>query len=327
VRVRQQRQPRRTGGLNARTVGDLLRYAVRRLRRARLAYGHGTTNAAEEAPYLVASALGTAPGSLPGELRRRPSPRQRAAALRLIERRIRERKPAAYLLRAAWLAGHRLYVDERAIVPRSHLAPLLRECLAPWVPEPGRIQTALDLCTGSGCLAVLLARSFPRARIDASDVSKAALAVASINVGRYGLGRRIRLIESDLFSTLGAKRYDLIISNPPYVTAARMRRLPHEYRHEPRIALAGGADGLALVRRIMRAAAAHLNPGALLVVEVGAGKRRVERAFPNIEFVWPDMVTGHPVFLVSREQLLAGRKKLTDEAQRKERKTRPINKK
>ena len=229
---------------------------------------------------------------------------QRAAALRLFERRVNERKPAAYLVREAWLGDFRFYVDERVIVPRSHIAELLREELAPWIEEPLEVRAALDLCAGSGCLAILLARAFPRAQIDAADISSSALSVARINVKRYGLGARIRLIESNLFSALGAKRYELIVSNPPYVTAGGMRRLPREYRHEPRIALAGGRDGLAVVRKILRAAAAHLAPRGLLVVEVGAGRRRIERAFPYIEFVWPETGAGHPVFFATREQLL-----------------------
>jgi ribosomal protein L3 glutamine methyltransferase len=171
------------------------------------------------------------------------------------------------------------------------------------VPDRRAPASALDLGTGSGCLAVLLASSFPRARIDAADLSSAALAVARVNVGRYRLGRRIRLLRSDLFSALRGKRYDLIVSNPPYVTAAAMRRLPREYRHEPRRALAGGRDGLDVVRGILRGAAGHLNPGGLLVVEVGAGRRRLERAFPRVPFTWTAATAGDPVFLIAREDL------------------------
>jgi ribosomal protein L3 glutamine methyltransferase len=285
------------------TVADLLRQATHQLRNARLVFGHGTTNASEEAAYLVAHALKVGPGSLPAMLGKKPSARQRAAALRLIERRLEERKPSAYLVREAWLDEHRFYVDERAIVPRSHIAGLLREQLAPWLAAPGKVRTALDLCTGSGCLAVLLASGFPRTKIDAVDISAKALAVARINVRQYRLGRRIRLIESDLFSALRGKHYDLIVSNPPYVTAGAMRRLPREYRHEPSIALAGGGDGLMVVRRIVRSAGAHLNPGGLLVVEVGSARRRVERAFPRSEFLWPETGSGHPVFIATRAQL------------------------
>jgi ribosomal protein L3 glutamine methyltransferase len=161
----------------------------------------------------------------------------------------------------------------------------------------------LDLCTGSGCLAVLLARSFPAARVDAADASPAALAVARLNVRRHRLRRRIRLVQSDLFSALPGRRYDLIVSNPPYVTTAAMRRLPLEYRHEPRLGLAGGRDGLAVVRRILRRAADHLNPGGVLVVEVGSGRQRLERGFPRVPFTWLEMPGGETVFLIDREQL------------------------
>ena len=289
-----------------RTVGDLLRHAERRFTTARLTYGHGTTTAAEEAAYLVAHALGVRPGRLSARPNLAPARSRLAAAMKLIEARISERKPAAYLVRAAWLGDFRFYVDERALVPRSHIAELLREDLAPWINEPRKVGAALDLCTGSGCLAILLARSFHRARVDALDISPAALAVARINVRRYRLGRRIRLVESDVFSALPGRRYDLIVSNPPYVTAASMHRLPPEYRHEPSLALAAGTDGLAVVRSIVCRARAHLNPGGLLVVEVGSGRRRVERAFPGIEFTWPETSSGYPVFVVAREQLPKG---------------------
>ncbi len=290
----------------ARTVAELLRRATRRLRQARVVYGHGTANAGEEAAYLVGHALGVSPDHLAVMLEAQPSPQRRARALRLVERRIAERKPAAYLVREAWLADSRFYVDERVIVPRSHIAPLLREQLAPWIGDPGEIRTALDLCTGSGCLAVLLARHFARAKVDAADISAQALAVARINVRLHRMSRRMRLVRSDLFAGLRGRRYDLIVSNPPYVTAGAMRRLPREYRYEPRIALAGGADGLAVVRGIVRSARAHLNPGGLLVVEVGSGRRRVERAFPRSEFFWPETGPGNPVFIATREQLPQG---------------------
>jgi ribosomal protein L3 glutamine methyltransferase len=285
------------------SVARLVRYGARRFQAAKLVFGHGTTSATEEAAFLTAHALGVSPGALAAHWARRPSRASIYSALGLFDRRIRERRPAAYLAREAWLGALPFYVDERAIVPRSHLAGLLRNDLAPWIADPRRISSVLDLCTGSGCLAVLLARSFRRATVDAVDVSPAALAVASINVRRYRLGRRVHLIESDLFSGLGGRRYDLIVSNPPYVTARSMRRLPREYRHEPPLALAAGADGLAFVRRIVSEARAHLNPGGLLVVEVGSGRRRVERAFPGIAFTWPETEAGHPAFIATCEEL------------------------
>ena len=285
------------------TVGGLVRYGTRRFRAARLAFGHGTLNARDEATYLVLHALNLPPDAAAGAFERRVRPRGARRVLALFERRIRSRKPAAYLTREAWLADFRFHVDERVVVPRSHIAGLLREDLAPWIPDRRALKSILDLCTGSGCLAVLLAHSFPRARIDATDTSSAALAVARINVGRYRLNSRIRLIKSDMFSELGGKHYDLIVSNPPYVTAAGMRRLPREYRHEPVVALAGGRDGLDVVRWILLQASAHLNPRGLLVVEVGSGRRRLERAFPRVPFIWPELAGGDSVFVVEREQL------------------------
>ncbi|HZM46927.1 MAG TPA: 50S ribosomal protein L3 N(5)-glutamine methyltransferase [Burkholderiales bacterium] len=285
------------------TVAALIRSGAARFAAARLAFGHGTSSAMDEAAYLVAHALSVPLERLPALAATQPSAAGATAVQRLFDRRIAERKPAAYLVREAWLGGRPFYVDERAIVPRSHVAELLRDDLAPWIAAPRGIRAALDLCSGSGCLAVLLAGCFPQARIDAADISHAALEVARINVRRYRLGKRIRVVRSDLFSALAGRRYDLIVSNPPYVTAPAMRRLPPEYRHEPRLALAAGADGLALVRRILRRARVHLNPGGLLVVEVGSGRARVERAFPRAGFVWPELTTGYPVFIATREQL------------------------
>ncbi|MBI1966025.1 MAG: 50S ribosomal protein L3 N(5)-glutamine methyltransferase [Betaproteobacteria bacterium] len=283
----------------------MVRHGTRRFRAAGLAYGHGTANARDEAACLALHALGLKPDAPARILERRVEPAAVARVLRLFERRLRERKPAAYLTHTAWLAELRFYVDERAIVPRSHIAGLLRARLAPWIAGAGGVRTALDLCTGSGCLAILLARCFPRARITASDISRPALAVARRNVRDYRLTRRIRLIESDLFAGLAGKRYDLIVCNPPYVTARAMRRLPREYRHEPRAALAGGKDGLDLVRRILAAAGRHLHARGLLVVEVGAGRGAVEKAFPRLPFTWPDTSGGGDVFVLAREQLAA----------------------
>lgn len=285
------------------TVGALVRAGARRFRAARLAFGHGTTNARDEAAFLALHALHLPLDAAASVLARRVGPHRARRVLDLFESRVRERKPAAYLTREAWLGDFRFYVDERVVVPRSHIAELLLEGLHPWISDPGEVRTALDLCTGSACLAILLAKSFPRSSVDAADVSSEALAVARVNVRRYRLGRRIRLVKSDMFSALGGKRYDLIVSNPPYVTASAMRRLPREYRHEPSVALAGGADGLAPVREILKKAHAHLNPGGTLVVEVGSGRRRVERAFPQQVFAWPETAGGGGVFLVRREQL------------------------
>jgi ribosomal protein L3 glutamine methyltransferase len=284
-------------------VSRLVRAGARRFRLARLAFGHGTTNARDEAAWLVLHALGLPLDIGAGAYRRRVAGPDAQRALNLIDRRIRSRKPAAYLTREAWLEGLRFHVDERAVVPRSHITALLAERLTPWISGPGSVRSTLDLCTGSGCLAVLLARAFPRARVDAADLSSAALAVARINVAKYRLGKRIRVVKSDLFSSLRGKRYDLIVSNPPYVNSASMSKLPPEYRHEPALGLAGGGDGLDCVRRIVALASAHLNPGGLLVVEVGGGRRRVEHAFPRMPFSWPETAAGHAVFVIQREQL------------------------
>jgi ribosomal protein L3 glutamine methyltransferase len=216
------------------------------------------------------------------------SPSEERKVERLIEQRVRTRKPLAYLIREAWLGDQRFYVDERVLVPRSFIAELLRERLRPWVSRP--VRRALDLCTGSGCLAILLALTFPGAAVDATDISSFALAVARRNVKAYRLRRRVRLAKADLFPKQAT--YDLIVANPPYVSVAAMRKLPHEYRREPRIALAGGHDGLAFVRRILERAADFLRPGGWIVVEVGHRRRRVERAFPRLPFIWPETSAG-----------------------------------
>ncbi len=277
------------------TLGELVRDAARRLRRAPLHYGHGTTNARDEAAFLVLRGLGL-PFEAPAD--RPVGTRERARIARLLERRIRERTPVAYLLNEAWLAGEPFYVNRRVIIPRSHIAGLLQERVRPWLARAPR--RALDLCTGSGCLAVLAAKAFPRARVDASDVSSAALEVAARNVARHGLRTRIALVPSDLFSGLRGRRYDLIVCNPPYVTAASMRSLPVEHRHEPRLALAGGRDGLDFVRRLLEEVPRHLAPRGLLVCEIGAGRRPLERACPQLPFTWtPDGA----VFVLTREEL------------------------
>jgi ribosomal protein L3 glutamine methyltransferase len=286
-----------------RTVGALVRYGARRFRRARLAFGHGTGNARDEAAWLVLHALDLPHDAGAGLFQRPVSWDAARRVLALFEQRILSRKPAAYLTREAWLGDFRFYVDERVVVPRSHIAGLLREKLAPWISDRRGPRSILDLCTGSGCLAILLAHCFPGARIDAADVSSQALEVARINVRRYRLGRRVRLVKSDVYSALRGRRYDLIVSNPPYVTASAMRRLPREYRQEPRVALAGGRSGLDVVRNIVLGAAAHLRSRGLLVVEVGSARRRLERAFPQVPFIWPETGAGDVVFLAEREHL------------------------
>lgn len=260
-------------------LGALIRGTEARLRAARLHYGHGTDNPRDEAAFLVLRGLGL---PFDADLEQEVDPRRVEP---LVRRRIAQRIPAAYLLREAWLAGVPFYVDRRVIVPRSHIAMLLAERLKPWRRRP--VRTVLDLCTGSGCLAVLAALAFPRARVDAGDISRPALAVAAINVRRHRLSPRIRLVRSDLFAELKGRRYDVIVCNPPYVHEGAMRRLPLEYRYEPRLALAGGKAGLDLVARILAEAPAHLEKGGLLVCEVGDRKAAVERAFPSAPLLWP----------------------------------------
>jgi ribosomal protein L3 glutamine methyltransferase len=284
------------------TLGDALKHAEAAFRRARLHFGHGTHRAADEAAWLVTHVAGVPHEDLGRSLGRALTPAQRTKISRLVSERVRRRIPLAYLLREAWLGEHRFYVDERALVPRSYIAELLREGLRPWVRGP--VRRALDMCTGSGCLAVLLALAFPRARVDAVDISAAALAVARRNVAAYRLRSRVRLVRSDLFGGFGAQRYDVIVANPPYVDAAAMKALPDEYRREPRLALAGGADGLAFVRRIVNGASRFLRAGGVLIVEAGHHRREVERAFARIPVTWLETSAGDGLaFLVYREDL------------------------
>jgi len=286
------------------TVRDQWRRITRRFAAARLAFGHGTGSARDEAAWLVCSVLGIAFEELGAALGRSVDGALVRRIESLADRRIESRRPLAYLLNEAWLDGHRFYVDERVIVPRSHIAELLSDGLSPWIASPSAIARVLDLCTGSGCLAILASLAFPDAMIDAADVSPQALAVARMNAESYRLGERLRLVQSDLFAALGGRRYDLIVSNPPYVNAESMRRLPEEYRHEPGLALAGGADGLDIVRRILDEAAEHLTDRGVLVVEVGANRARLEAAYPRLPFTWlATAAADDGVFLLHRSDL------------------------
>jgi ribosomal protein L3 glutamine methyltransferase len=289
------------------TVRDWLRYAVSEFNGAGLFFGHGTTTAYDEAAYLILHSLHLPLDRLEPFLDAKVTHAEREALQDVLSRRVDERIPAPYLTHEAWLGEHRFYVDERVLIPRSYIAELLREDLTPWVPDPARIQTVLDLCTGSGCLAILLAYQFPNADVDAADISSDALAVALRNVTDHGLQGRVNLIRSDLFSNLTEKRYDLIVSNPPYVTSVVMEELPPEYRHEPKVALAGGDDGLDAVRTILAGAADFLTPDGLLIVEVGQNRAGAEAAFPRLPFTWLATPSSEDsVFLLSRSELLAG---------------------
>lgn len=290
------------------TVRDWLRWSVTRFTEAGLAFGHGTDNAWDEAAYLVLHALSLPLDRLEPFLDARLTQLERARLGELLLRRIDSRVPSAYLTREAWLGDFRFYVDERVIVPRSYIAELVPEGLGPWIADPAAVRGALDLCTGSGCLAILLAHAYPNADVDAVDLSSDALAVAQRNVADYGLHARINLIRSDLYANLVEKSYDLVISNPPYVTDRAMDALPAEYRHEPAMALAGGEDGLDAVRGIVREAPRFLNPQGLLVVEVGRGRAAVEAAFPRMPFVWLGTEgAADAVFAITREEIVAGR--------------------
>ena len=287
------------------TLRAVLRGAVTQFKRAGLTFGHGTHNARDEAVYLILHTLKLPLGELDPVLDRQLNPGELDAVNAILQRRVQERTPAAYLTREAWLGAFRFYVDERAIVPRSFIAELLRDGLAPWVADGSRLGAMLDLCTGSGCLAVLAAHAFPNARIDAADLSAEALQVARRNVKDYALGKRIRLIQTDLFDRLAARRYDVILSNPPYVNAAAMRALPREYRREPRLALAGGRDGLALVRRMLAQAADHLHTDGLLIVEIGHNRTTLENAYPRLPFTWLETSAGEDfVFMLRKEDLI-----------------------
>jgi ribosomal protein L3 glutamine methyltransferase len=286
------------------TLRDWLRYAVSRMSTAQLAFGHGSTNAYDEAAYLLLHALHLPLDRIEPFLDARLLPEERARLAQVLAKRVDERLPAAYITREAWLGDYRFYVDERVIVPRSFIAELLREALTPWVVDGAQIERVLDVCTGSGCLAILAALTFPAAQVDAADISAAALELARRNVSDYGLDKRVRLFESDLFAALPPRRYDLIISNPPYVGAAAMAALPPEYLHEPQLALASGNDGLTHTRQIIEYARSHLSSDGLLVVEVGDNRAALEAAYPNLAFTWLPVSGGDDlVFLLRYEDL------------------------
>ncbi|MFZ0105801.1 MAG: 50S ribosomal protein L3 N(5)-glutamine methyltransferase [Thiobacillus sp.] len=286
------------------TLRDWLRFAVSRFNEAGLFFGHGSDNAYDEAAYLILHTLHLPLDRLDPFLDASLTHGESEEVQAVIERRVRERLPAAYLTHEAWLAGHRFYVDERVIVPRSFIAELLLEQLSPWLEDAGEVTHVLDLCTGSGCLAILAALAFPNADVDAVDLSPDALEVANRNVADYGLQDRVELLESDLFQALDDRSYDVIISNPPYVNAESVAVLPQEYQAEPALALGSGADGLDATRQILAQAKDHLNPGGLLVVEIGHNREVLEAAFPALPFTWLDTSGGDQfVFLLRREDL------------------------
>ncbi len=286
------------------TIRDLLRYAVSRFTEAQLSFGHGSGNAYDEAAYLLLHRLHLPLDTLEPFLDARLLPEEIDQVLKIIERRTLERIPAAYLTQEAWMHGQRFYVDERTIVPRSFIGELLEDGLQPYVTDPEMVGAALDLCTGSGCLAILAAAAFPNAVIDAVDLSPQALEVARINVDDYALEERITLFAGDLYAPLPARHYQVILTNPPYVNAAAMHALPAEYRHEPEMALAGGTDGMAIVRRIIRDARRWLTDDGVLVVEVGNERAHVEAAFGGLDLIWlPTSAGDDSVFLLHASAL------------------------
>ena len=287
------------------TVRDFLRYAVSQFNEAELFFGHGNDNAYDEAAYLILHTLNLPLDTLTPFLDARLLQNEKALLLQLINRRVNERIPLAYLTRQAWQGEYEFYVDERVIVPRSFIYELLGETLRPWIEYDELIHHALDLCTGSGALAIQLAHHYPEASIDAIDISIDALEVASVNVQAYGFENRINLIHTDLFTGIDGT-YDLIVSNPPYVDAESVAELPDEYLHEPELALGSGIDGLDATRIILQQAAKYLNPQGVLLVEIGHNRDVLEAAFPELPFTWLNTSGGDGfVFLLTREDLLA----------------------
>ena len=286
------------------TLRDLLRHAVTRFMTEGLFFGHGSSNAYDEAAYLILHTLKLPLDKLDPFLDARLLPEEIADVLAIIDRRTSERLPAAYLTNEAWLTDYRFYVDQRVIVPRSYIAELIPEHFQPWIGDAWNVHHVLELCTGSGCLAIMLADAFPNAEVDAVDLSTDALAVAKRNVEDYQLEKRVHLIQSDLYEKVPAKKYDLIVSNPPYVNSTAMASLPAEYRHEPHMALAGGKDGMDLVRRIVKEAKHRLTAKGMLIVEIGNEFAHAETAFHDLGLTWLSTSAGDAsVFLLTADQL------------------------
>ncbi len=286
------------------TLRDLLRHAVTRFNSEKLFFGHGSDNAFDEAAYLLLHTLKLPLDRLEPFLDARLTEQEITTLLGLVERRARDRVPVAYLTQEALLGDYRFYVDERVIVPRSFIAELIPEQFQPWIADPDDVTNVLELCTGSGCLAIMLADAFPNAKIDAVDLSADALAVAKKNVGDYELQDRVTLVESDLYAKLPNRKYDLIVTNPPYVNSGSMARLPAEYRAEPTMALAGGEDGMDIVRRIVAGAKEKLTDNGVLVIEIGNEFAYAEAAFADLELTWLSTSAGdEAVFLLTADQL------------------------
>lgn len=284
-------------------VGDLLDQVAAELEQANLHYGHGTADARDDAAALVFHALRLRHDQAPAAYGRAVTPAGRERVRRLVRRRIEERLPSAYLTGITWFAGHPIRVSPDVLVPRSPLAELCERGFEPWI-DAARVQSVLDLGTGSGCIAIAAAHALPRAQVDAADLSPAALAVARDNIRRHRLQRRVRAVLSDVYGGLAGRRYDVIVSNPPYVSSAEYRGLPAEYRAEPALGLKAAAGGLAIVARILSGARAHLQPGGILVVEVGDTEAAVRRRWPRLPFIWLEFERGGGgVFLLGAADL------------------------
>ena len=283
----------------------MIRFAVSRFNQAKLSFGHGSDSAWDEAVYLVLHTLNLPLDTLEPFLDARLLEEEKKRCLKLIDQRVKKRIPLAYLIGEAWLQGHKFIADKRVIVPRSPISELLSEQLNPWVVDPENTANILDMCTGSGCLAILAALAFPQATIDAVDISDYAIRLANVNVAMYGLEHQVNVIHSDLFEALGNKQYDFIICNPPYVNSTSMKALPVEYQNEPELALDGGEDGMELIRRILKLSPCHLQDDGFIVLEIGHEYENFMNAFPTLDPVFLETeTTSHCILLLNRTQLL-----------------------
>lgn len=288
------------------TVRDMIRFAVSQFNQAKLSFGHGSDSAWDEAVYLVLHTLNLPLDTLDPFLDARLLEEEKKRCIKLIDQRVKKRIPLAYLIGEAWLQGHKFIADKRVIVPRSPISELLSEQLNPWVVDPENTADILDMCTGSGCLAILAVLAFPNAIVDAVDISDYAIRLANVNVAMYGLEHQVNVIQSDLFEALGHKQYDFIICNPPYVNSTSMKALPIEYQNEPELALDGGEDGMEIVRRILKLSPSHLKDDGFIVLEIGHEYENFINAFPTLDPVFLETeTTSHSILLLNRTQLLS----------------------